>query len=118
MNQNIPEPFENLVVPEGFSKLDVYKNVMQPNTSVYILRSEDHTIGNLIRSRLLKDDHVLFAGYRIIHPMKRDLLVRIRTDGAQIKDHLENSKITWTPIRAFNLALSKIDDEFGSLMSQ
>merc|ERR1719159_927242 len=112
MNQNIPEPFENLTVPFGMKKLALQTVSEQPNSGVFMLRSEDHTIGNLIKCMLCNDDHVLFAGYRIIHPMKRDMSLRIQTDGAKINSLLSESCISWTPNRALWHALSRLVDEF------
>merc|ERR1711904_694871 len=54
---------------------------------------------------LYKDDHVLFAGYRIIHPMKREMTLRIQTDGAQIKNSVSEKDLSWTPNRALKHAL-------------
>merc|ERR1712194_563785 len=45
----------------------------------YILRLQDHTIGNAIRMELLRDPDVLFAGYRVPHPLFSEMEVRIRT---------------------------------------
>jgi DNA-directed RNA polymerase II subunit RPB11 len=59
---------------------------------------EDHTLGNLLRAHLLKDPHVLFAGYRGIlstsslfmasmlitavpHPLFANFELRVQTDG-------------------------------------
>ncbi|EFE42678.1 hypothetical protein TRV_02570 [Trichophyton verrucosum HKI 0517] len=35
-----------------------------PSTAIFTFNKEDHTLGNLIRSRLLQNQHVLFSGYR------------------------------------------------------
>ena len=36
-----------------------------PATALFTFNKEDHTLGNLIRSRLLQSPHVLFAGYKV-----------------------------------------------------
>ena len=35
-----------------------------PNSAVFTFNKEDHTLGNLLRAHLLKDPHVIFAGYK------------------------------------------------------
>lgn len=35
-----------------------------PNSSVFTFNKEDHTLGNILRAHLLKDPHVIFAGYK------------------------------------------------------
>ena len=41
---------------------------------------EDHTMGNLLRTTLLKDKHVKFAGYQIIHPLTGGIYLTVQTD--------------------------------------
>lgn len=36
-----------------------------PSTAIFTLNKEDHTLGNLLRSQLLKSPHVLFAAYKV-----------------------------------------------------
>ena len=43
---------------------------------------EDHTLANILRAHLLKDPHVIFAGYKIPHPLFAKFELRIQTDGA------------------------------------
>lgn len=42
-----------------------------PSTSIFKFNKEDHTLGNMLRSRLLQSSHVKFAGYRVPHPLIR-----------------------------------------------
>jgi hypothetical protein len=35
-----------------------------PNSSVFTFNKEDHTLANMLRSALLRDPHVTFAGYK------------------------------------------------------
>lgn len=71
-----------------------------PNAAIFTINKEDHTLGNLIRkyaiiinlckeaaylsifiycSQLLKDPNVLFAGYKVPHPLEHKFIVRIQT---------------------------------------
>lgn len=36
-----------------------------PSTAIFTLNKEDHTLGNLLRSQLLKNPRVLFSGYKV-----------------------------------------------------
>jgi hypothetical protein len=38
-----------------------------PNSSVFTFNKEDHTLANMLRSALLKDPHVTFAGYKSMY---------------------------------------------------
>ncbi|GJN24924.1 hypothetical protein PR202_gb12702 [Eleusine coracana subsp. coracana] len=40
---------------------------------------EDHTIGNILRMQLHRDPNVLFAGYKLPHPLQYKIIVRIHT---------------------------------------
>jgi DNA-directed RNA polymerase II subunit RPB11 len=41
---------------------------------------EDHTIGNLLRTALLANKHVKYAGYQVIHPLTGGIRLVIQTD--------------------------------------
>lgn len=56
-----------------------------PNAASFLFRKEDHTLGNLLRAQLLKDDRVLYAGYKIPHPLEHDFLLRVQTDSEDYK---------------------------------
>lgn len=36
-----------------------------PSAAIFTFRKEDHTLGNMLRHRLLKTAHVVFAAYRV-----------------------------------------------------
>ena len=42
-----------------------------PSTSIFTFNKEDHTLANMLRSRLLQYPHVHFAGYKVPHPLFR-----------------------------------------------
>ncbi|MCQ5336705.1 MAG: DNA-directed RNA polymerase subunit L [Candidatus Methanomethylicia archaeon] len=67
---------------------------------------EDHTIGNLLRSYLMKDKHVKLAGYRVLHPITGGIRLVIHTDGEENpKDALIN-------------AIQKIEEETKELQEK
>ena len=43
------------------------------------IANEDHTLGNLMRTMLLKDSSVKFAGYQIVHPLTGGIRLVIET---------------------------------------
>ena len=55
----------------GFRKADQHDSLITgiPNTSLFKINKEDHTLGNMLRGQLLHSPHVLFSGYRVPHPM-------------------------------------------------
>ena len=75
---NKPETYE-LFDLEGEPKLKEEKIEKMPNAANFIVNKEDHTLGNIIRMRLLEDKHVLFAGYKIPHPLEHHIEVKIQT---------------------------------------
>jgi DNA-directed RNA polymerase II subunit RPB11 len=52
-----------------------------PHTAVFTFNKEDHTLGNLLSQRLLKYDHVVFAAYKVPHPLFATFELRVQTDG-------------------------------------
>ena len=40
---------------------------------------EDHTLGNIVRYSLLEHKQVLFAGYRVPHPLEHRIEIKIQT---------------------------------------
>lgn len=51
------------------------------NTSYFKFAKEDHTLANLLRQKLLSSEHVLFAAYRVPHPLFPNFELRVQTDG-------------------------------------
>lgn len=43
----------------------------------FTIFKEDHTLGNLLTQELLNEERVVFAGYRIQHPMTDLIIVRV-----------------------------------------
>lgn len=49
------------------------------NAAIFTFNKEDHTLGNMIRMQLLKDPHVVFAGYKVPHPLEHKVILRVQT---------------------------------------
>jgi len=51
----------------------------QNNYFQFKLIKEDHTMGNSIQTELLENENVIFSGYRIPHPLKKEMYIKIKT---------------------------------------
>jgi len=77
---NLPERFELFELPEGAAKVHMeIDNKSEQTIATFFLEREDHTLGNLLRSQLLADADVVFAGYRIPHPLSPMVEIRVMT---------------------------------------
>ncbi|ORY96745.1 DNA-directed RNA polymerase [Syncephalastrum racemosum] len=76
---NAPDRFELFVIPEGRKKVEMTIDNKIPNAATFCIEREDHTLGNMLRSQLLKDPRVLFAGYKVPHPLEHNFLIKVQT---------------------------------------
>lgn len=74
--------FELFLLGEGEKKCSEVPDTRTPNSSVFTFNREDHTLANILRAHLLKDSHVIFAGYKIPHPLFATFELRVQTDGS------------------------------------
>jgi DNA-directed RNA polymerase II subunit RPB11 len=81
MNQ--PDRYSRFVLPEGKAKVEYAVDTKNKNAGTYTIRLEDHTLGNLLRTQLHADEAVIFAGYRIPHPLDPLMVVRVQTTDAK-----------------------------------
>mmetsp|Transcript_32557 Transcript_32557/g.40054 ORF Transcript_32557/g.40054 Transcript_32557/m.40054 type:complete len:115 (-) Transcript_32557:125-469(-) len=81
MNQ--PERFESYVLEADQTKLTYAIDTRMKNAGIFTILKEDHTIGNIVRMQMLKDNAVLFAGYKVPHPLTNELIMKVRTDGSK-----------------------------------
>ncbi|KAL9246986.1 hypothetical protein vseg_020462 [Gypsophila vaccaria] len=102
---NAPDRYERFVVPEGVSKVSYERDTKILNAASFTIEREDHTIGNLLRMQLHRDPNVLFAGYKLPHPLQYKILVRIHTSPQS------------SPPQSYNQALSDLDKELDCLKS-
>lgn len=70
---------------EEVQKLSYVPAPNRVNAGTFIMRKEDHTLGNLLRIQLLRDEQVRFAGYRIPHPLVFEAQLRVETMDAKHK---------------------------------
>ncbi len=92
---------------EELNKLSYTPDSKRPNGGTFILQKEDHTIGNLVRLQLLRDEQVRYAGYRLPHPLLTECHIRVETMDSKI-----------TPINVFDAALEDLMMETNRISEQ
>ncbi|KDP34902.1 hypothetical protein JCGZ_09190 [Jatropha curcas] len=103
---NAPDRYERFVVPEGTKKVSYERDTKIINAATFTIEREDHTIGNILRMQLHRDENVLFAGYKLPHPLQYKILVRIHTTSQS------------SPMQAYNQAINDLDKELDHLKNQ
>lgn len=95
-----------------------------PNAAIIKIEREDHTLANLLRAQLLKDEKVLFAAYKVEHPLFANFVLRIQTeDDYSPREALRNAcsaligeldiiKTRFKDEWALKSLLNRNDDEF------
>jgi DNA-directed RNA polymerase II subunit RPB11 len=50
-----------------------------PNAATFTVLKEDHTLGNMLRMKLLDNPQVIFAGYKMPHPLEHEFVLKVQT---------------------------------------
>ncbi|ONK77294.1 uncharacterized protein A4U43_C02F5060 [Asparagus officinalis] len=100
---NAPDRYERFVVPEGTKKVSYERDTKIVNAASFTIEREDHTIGNILRMQLHRDPNVLFAGYKLPHPLQYKILVRIHTTSQS------------SPSQAYRQGIEDLDKELQYL---
>lgn len=103
LKMNAPPAFESFLLFEGEKKVIIEKDTKVPNAAIFTINKEDHTIGNMIKYQLLKDPNVLFAGYKVTHPLEHKIVIRVQTTS------------DYTPQEAFTNAITDLISELSLL---
>ncbi|OAF71158.1 RNA polymerase II subunit B11 [Intoshia linei] len=90
---NIPPTFSSFILGDE-KKIIFEKDTKVPNSAIFTINKEDHTIGNLIKVQLIKDPNVVFAGYKVPHPLDHKVIVRVQTTGRATPHDCFKSAIT------------------------
>ena len=80
---NKPERYECYVLEDDEVKVEYKADTKTVNAGMFTILKEDHTLGNLLRMQLLNDKTVLFAGYKVPHPLFYTVLIKVRTNGSK-----------------------------------
>ncbi|EIM89210.1 RBP11-like subunits of RNA polymerase [Stereum hirsutum FP-91666 SS1] len=103
---NAPSRYELFVLDEGEKPVEIVEDTKIPNAATIKVLKQDHTLGNMIRAQLLQSPQVLFAGYKVPHPLHPYFLIKLQTDG------------TITPAYALEQACTKLIGTLASLETQ
>jgi len=76
---NAPPADTHIFLDENEKKLAYALDTKIPDAGTFTIVKEDHTLGNLVRMQLLRDERVIFAGYRMPHPLELVMHIKIRT---------------------------------------
>mmetsp|Transcript_127225 Transcript_127225/g.360082 ORF Transcript_127225/g.360082 Transcript_127225/m.360082 type:complete len:218 (-) Transcript_127225:92-745(-) len=60
-------------------RVHIYPDEKVPDAVVFHIWNEDHTLGNALRMELLRNENVLFAGYKVPHPLNHMIELRVHT---------------------------------------
>lgn len=94
------------MVPDDLKKVVYKPDTKVANAGTFVVQREDHTVGNLVRMQLHRDKTVVFAGYRIPHPLEYQMVVKVQTNGKK------------TPIQTMQSALQDLGDEVQDIRSK
>ncbi|KAJ4977976.1 hypothetical protein NE237_008756 [Protea cynaroides] len=96
------------------------------NAASFTIEREENTVGNILRMQLHRDPNVLFAGYKLPHPLQYKILVWVHTTSQlspmqaynQAMVVLQVHKTTQSsPMQVYNQAINDLDKELNHLMS-
>ncbi|GAA5898753.1 hypothetical protein JCM8208_005387 [Rhodotorula glutinis] len=103
---NAPSRYEMFVLADGEPKVTVDEDTKIPNAATLTINKEDHTLANMLRSQLLLLPCIIFAGYKVPHPLESRVVLKVQTDG------------TKTPVIAVQEALSALVLLLGKIKTQ
>eukprot|EP00929_Paragymnodinium_shiwhaense_P122919 TRINITY_DN96210_c0_g1_i1.p1 TRINITY_DN96210_c0_g1~~TRINITY_DN96210_c0_g1_i1.p1 ORF type:complete len:209 (-),score=30.61 TRINITY_DN96210_c0_g1_i1:103-729(-) len=87
-------------------RIHVQPDEKVPDACLFTIWLEDHTLGNMLRMELLRNDMVIFAGYKVPHPLNHMIELRVQT--------LPKS----SPEIALRRAVANLRSEFSSMLGQ
>jgi len=100
---NAPNRYELFVLEDGEKPVEISEDTKIPNAATIKIHKQDHTLGNMLRAQLLSMPEILFAGYKVPHPLHPYFLIKIQTNG------------TITPSESLEQACSKLIGTMSSL---
>mmetsp|Transcript_71011 Transcript_71011/g.154339 ORF Transcript_71011/g.154339 Transcript_71011/m.154339 type:complete len:193 (-) Transcript_71011:123-701(-) len=60
-------------------RIQIYHDEKVPDACVFKIWLEDHTLGNILRMELLRNENVVFVGYKVPHPLDHMIELRLQT---------------------------------------
>ncbi|KAG8834453.1 DNA-directed RNA polymerase II core subunit [Serendipita sp. 399] len=80
-SSNLPDRQSLYVLQDGERGLEIIEDTKIPNAATFRVYKQDHTLANLLRAQLLEDKTVIFAGYKVPHPLEPYFLLKVQTNG-------------------------------------
>jgi DNA-directed RNA polymerase II subunit RPB11 len=77
---NVPDRYELFALQPNQQKVEYQKDTKSQNTGSFIIQKEDHTLGNVLTMQLFQNSNVLFAGYKMPHPLEHYVAIKIQTN--------------------------------------
>ena len=74
-------------------------DLRQEQAGIFTIWLEDHTVGHALRRTLHRNPNVVFAGYRIPHPLEHKMVIRVQTRNKE------------TPLSAMKIALRMLYEQ-------
>lgn len=71
------------MLQDGVSKLVFKQDTKLEFAGTFTIMHEDHTLGNMVRMQLHLDRTIVFAGYRIPHPLTAKMVIKVQTNGVK-----------------------------------
>lgn len=78
---NAPPRYDSFVLGDDEKKLVPQEEAKISNAATFTFNKEDHTLANMLRAQLLLNPNVIFAGYRVPHPLEPRVEIKVQTDG-------------------------------------
>ena len=106
---NAPERTASFLLDEdnGEMKIVYTPDTRTANSGTFRFNREDHTVANLLRMQLLRDNSVRFAGYYHPHPLLHYIEMKIQTNSSTV-----------APIETLSAAIEDLSNETDHLISQ
>lgn len=80
----------------------------EENHVEFLIKGERHTFPNLLRSRLLQDKAIVFASYKLAHPMDDDATFIVKTKGKSAVTAVSDAcKLVQKDLKSFNAAIKE-----------
>mmetsp|Transcript_25801 Transcript_25801/g.39538 ORF Transcript_25801/g.39538 Transcript_25801/m.39538 type:complete len:128 (+) Transcript_25801:42-425(+) len=106
---NAPERTAAFLLDEdnGEVKLTYAPDTKVSNAGMFTFNKEDHTVANLIRMQLLRDNRVRFVGYIAPHPLVHRIDLKIQTTSSAT-----------SPSEVLSTAIEDLSNETDHLITQ
>lgn len=86
-------------------RLEYTPDAKLANCGTFKIEREDHTLGNMLRMKLLEDERVIFVGYKQPHPLWHHILLRVQTTTG------------YSPKQALTCCIDGLHTELGKIIS-